>query len=217
MFLEPNCIYNRQVDIKRKINNVTGLFVFEGPDGVGKTSTVNEVEKRLHVAGLDCVCLSFPGKEQGTIGAHIYKLHHELSRYDVTQISQLSLQLLHVAAHIDTIEQRILPMLSEGKTVLLDRYWWSTWAYGITANIPVPQLEAIITIEKLVWRSVIPTTLFLLSRQQSLASPQLANVYKDLVRQESDNYPVIAIKNEDTTESISEEVTRLILAASCTG
>jgi len=194
---------------------VAGLFIFEGPDGVGKTSTINEVEKRLHIAGQDCVCLSFPGKEQGTIGAHIYKLHHDLARYDVSQISQLSLQLLHVAAHVDAIEQKILPMLGEGKTVLLDRYWWSTWAYGIAADIPAPQLEAIMTIERLVWRGVIPTTLFLLSRQQSLVPTHLAHVYKDLVRQESDNYPVIAIKNEDTVDSISEEVAQLILTATC--
>lgn len=188
--------------------------MFEGPNRVGKTTITSEVEKRLHIAGRACVCLSFPGKEHGTIGAHIYKLHHNLAYYDVLQLSPLSLQLLHVAAHVDAIERIILPLIREGKTILLDRYWWSTYAYGIAAGIPAPQLEAIISVEKLVWSGVIPTTLFLLSRQQVLATLALVDGYQNLATQESNNYPVIAIKNDDTVSSIADEVTRLILAAS---
>lgn len=192
---------------------MAGLFVFEGPDGVGKTKIIKEVEQRLHMAGRTCVCLSFPGKEHGTLGAHIYKLHHKPAHYDVMQLSPLSLQLLHVAAHVDTIERRILPLIREGMIILLDRYWWSTWVYGIANGIPASQLGAIISMEKQVWHGVVPAALFLLSRQQSLAIPILVDTYKDLCRQESDNYPVIAIKNEDTVDSVADEVTRLVLAA----
>lgn len=196
---------------------MAGLIVFEGPDGVGKTTVLREAEKRLRISGLACASLSFPGKERGTIGAHIYKLHHQLSIYDVTQLSPLSLQLLHVAAHVDTIEQRILPLIREGITVLLDRYWWSTWAYGILAKIPASQLEAIIGLEKLVWRGVVPTSLFLLSRQQSLPASHLTNIYQELVWQESKSYPVTCIQNnEDTVDSIAEEVTRLIVKSMVT-
>lgn len=193
---------------------MAGLFVFEGPNRVGKTTITREVEKRLHMAGLACVCLSFPGKENGTIGAHIYKLHHDLAHYDVAQLSPLSLQLLHVAAHVDAIERKILPMISEGAIVLLDRYWWSTWVYGIASGVPISQLEAIISMERLVWQGIVPTSLFLLSRQQSSADSILDDTYKELVKKESDNYPVIAIKNEDTVDSIADEVTRRVLAAS---
>lgn len=188
--------------------------MFEGPDGVGKTTIIKEVEKHLHMAGEACVSLSLPGKEQGTIGAHIYKLHHDLAHYDVAELSPLSLQLLHVAAHVDAIERIILPLIRNGRTVLLDRYWWSTYAYGIAAGIPVPQLEATIYLEKLVWRDVVPAALLLLSRQQVLATLALVDGYKNLVAQESGNYPVITIKNEDTVGAVADEVTRLILATS---
>jgi thymidylate kinase len=193
---------------------MAGLFVFEGPDKVGKTTIVKEVEKRLHIAGLTCASLSFPGKEQGTIGAHIYKLHHDLAHYNVRKLSPLSLQLLHIAAHVDTIEHRILPMISEGITVVLDRYWWSTWAYGISAGVSASQLEAIISIERQVWHGVVPTSLFLLSRQGLSGNSALVDIYNDLAKRESEEYPVITIKNEDTVDSVAGELTRLILAAS---
>lgn len=188
--------------------------MFEGPDGVGKTTTIKEVEKFVRVAGMDCVSLSFPGKEHGTIGALIYKLHHDLAHYDVTQLSPLSLQLLHVAAHVDTIERKILPMIHEGATILLDRYWWSTWVYGIASDIPASQLEAMISMERQVWNGVVPTSLFLLSRQQSSADSTLVDAYNDLAEKESANYPVIAIKNNGSVGSIADEITRHILVTS---
>lgn len=192
---------------------MAGLFVFEGPDHVGKTTIVKEVEKRFLRAGQACLSLSFPGKEDGTIGAHIYKLHHALARYDVMQLSPLSLQLLHIAAHVDAIERKILPMIREGTTILLDRYWWSTWAYGIAYGIPTSQLEALISIEKQVWHGVVPTSLFLLSRQESSVDSSLVAIYNELADKESDNYPVVNIKNTDTVGAIADEITRVILAA----
>ncbi len=191
---------------------MTRLFVFEGPDGVGKTTTVTAVEKRLRAMGRASVCLSFPGNEPGTLGAHIYKLHHQPAQYDVAKLSPLSLQILHVAAHVDNIERKILPLLREGTIVLLDRYWWSTLAYGVAAGVQLSQLKTIIALEKHVWSGVTPTHLFLFSRSQSLASQLIIDTYDDLYRQESNNYSVVKIENEDTIESLAEEVTRSIVA-----
>lgn len=191
---------------------MTRLFIFEGPDGVGKTTAISKVEKLLNAAGRTCACLSFPGNEPNTLGAHIYKLHHQPIHYDVAQLSPLSLQILHIAAHVDNIEQRILPLMREGTTVLLDRYWWSTWTYGIAGGVPQSQLASIIAVEKLIWNDVTPTRLFLLSRSQSLTSQTIVNTYEDLFRQESNNYPVIKLANEGSIELLAEEITRLILA-----
>ena len=186
--------------------------MFEGPDGVGKTTTILEVAKRLRTVGRRCVCLSFPGNEPGTLGAHIYKLHHQPTRYDVEKLSSLSLQTLHIAAHVDNIERQILPRLHEGTIVLLDRYWWSTWAYGMADGVLQSQLNAIIALEKLVWDGVVPTKLFLLSRSQSSASQVVVDAYKDLSLEESNNYSVIRIANEDTIDSLAEDVTRAIIS-----
>jgi dTMP kinase len=97
---------------------MAGLFVFEGPDQVGKSSVTLGAEQRLRKAGVACVRLSFPGDDPGTLGRHVYELHHAPASYGVESVLPLSLQLLHIAAHVDAIERRILPWLRAGTTVL---------------------------------------------------------------------------------------------------
>jgi len=186
------------------------LFVFEGPDGVGKSTIIGEVEERLHRVGESCVRLAFPGKEPGTLGLHIYELHHQAEQFGVRSLSPLSLQLLHVAAHVDAIERQILPYLQQGQVVLLDRYWWSTWVYGIANGLPIAQLERMIAMEKLVWQGVIPTTLFILSRTSSIVNPAIAKVYGELIEQERGIYPVTALVNDASIDTIADEVTNII-------
>lgn len=188
------------------------LFVFEGPDGAGKTTIIAEVKKRLHAVDQNCVLFSFPGKESGTLGAHIYELHHQPAQFGVEHLSALSLQILHVAAHVDTIERRIMPLLREGKTVLLDRYWWSTWVYGIAAGVPVAQLEKALAVEHLVWQEVRPTALFLMSRSSASIPSEIAQVYRELIEQESEKYSVVSIKNEDTIDLIVDEIFEIIIS-----
>lgn len=186
------------------------LFVFEGPDGVGKSTVIGEVEKRLHRLGERCVRLAFPGKELGTLGLHIYDLHHQPEHFGVRSLSSLSLQLLHVAAHVDAIERRILPLLQQGRVVLLDRYWWSTWVYGIADGLPVAQLERMIAMEKLVWQGVTPATLFFLSRSSTVVNSAIAKAYAELMAEERGKYPVAALVNDAGIDTIADEITSVI-------
>lgn len=187
------------------------LYVFEGPDGVGKTTVVNEVKNRLCEAGVKCASLSFPGKEPGTLGFHIYKLHHAPDEFGISDITPLSLQLLHVAAHIDSIQRKILPLIEEGVIILLDRYWWSSWAYGIVGGVPRAELKAVLDIEHLVWRNIVPTTVFLLSRAQPSANILLIDAYKELAAQETVNYPICEIRNESSIDMIVEKISQAII------
>lgn len=186
------------------------LFVFEGPDGVGKTTIINAVEKRLHERGQACSRFSFPGRESGTLGAHIYELHHQPAQFGVKDLSALSLQVLHVAAHVDLIERRILPSLRQGNTVLLDRYWWSTWVYGMTAKVPVAQLNQLLAVEHLIWQEVTPKQLFMMSRSSAPVPQDIAHTYLTLAEQESDKYPVVSIKNENRIELVADEILKIV-------
>ena len=102
------------------------LIVFEGPDGVGKSTLSLALAKRLKATGLAYEHLSFPGKEPGTVGRLVYDVHHDPAEYGIGKITAASLQALHIAAHLDVIERRILPALAKGRWVVLDRFWWST-------------------------------------------------------------------------------------------
>ena len=118
-----------------EVVNAGRLIVFEGPDGVGKSTLAQALTNRLMAMGLSCEHLSFPGKEEGTIGSLVYDVHHRPAGYGIGAITAASLQALHIAAHLDAIEQRIVPALNEGRWVILDRFWWSTWAYGCAAGV----------------------------------------------------------------------------------
>ena len=122
------------------------LIVFEGPDGVGKSTLSLALADRLKAMGLMCQHLSFPGKEEGTVGRLVYDVHHDPVQYGVEKITAASLQTLHIAAHLDAIEQRILPAIGEGRWVILDRFWWSTWVYGRVAGIAGTTLDALIQV-----------------------------------------------------------------------
>ena len=76
------------------------LIVFEGPDGVGKSTLAKEVAAVLSGRGTPCDLLAFPGREPGTLGWHVYQLHHDPGLFGIANIPPASLQLLHVAAHL---------------------------------------------------------------------------------------------------------------------
>ena len=140
------------------------LIVFEGPDGVGKSTLSVALADRLKAMGLTCQHLSFPGKDVGTVGRLVYDVHHDPDQYGVEEITAASLQALHIAAHLDAIERRIMPDLSEGRWVILDRFWWSTWVYGRVAGIERTTLDALIQVERLHWKGVQPDAVFLIDR-----------------------------------------------------
>src|SRR5260370_13786931 len=111
------------------------LVVFEGPDGVGKSELALRFKTWLLEHGFAAELLSFPGKEEGTLGKLVYDLHLHPERFHLTALTPASLQAMHIAAHLDAIERRIVPSLKLGRIVVLDRFWWSTFVYGIASGV----------------------------------------------------------------------------------
>ena len=187
------------------------LIVFEGPDGVGKSTLSLALANRLKAMGLMCEHLSFPGKEEGTIGRLVYDVHHDPAQYGIEEIAAASLQTLHIAAHLDAIEQRILPDLSEGHWVILDRFWWSTWAYGHVAGIERTTLDALIQVERLHWNGVQPDAVFLVDRSNDSFDSdnrgRLRESYQALYGNEKNRYLVRQIQND---RPVDESVNRVL-------
>jgi thymidylate kinase len=183
------------------------LVVFEGPDGVGKTTLAAAVGRALEGRGVTCDLLAFPGREPGTLGSLVYQLHHDPGRFGVASIPAASLQLLHVAAHLDAISRRILPALQVGRWVVLDRFWWSTFVYGLVTGARKETLDATIAVEKVEWGEVTPAMAFLVRRARPLRDGEpldlwqkLVPAYHELALAEQARHPVCLIDNEGTVE-----------------
>lgn len=189
------------------MTNAGKLYVFEGPDGVGKSTLADWFAAHLRESGIQCILLSFPGKEKGTLGKHVYELHHDLARFEFDTLAPASLQLLHVAAHIDAIENRIKPLLGEGTTVVLDRFWWSTFVYGLVGGASRAVLDRMVALERAVWDPVQPDELFLITRSEPLRAeppelwPRWREEYLRLSDVEQRNHPVVVVPNESLPEA----------------
>ena len=190
------------------------LIVFEGPDRVGKSTLSEALADRLKSMGLACDHLSFPGKEEGTVGHLVYDVHHEPASYGLDSIADISLQALHIAAHLDEIERRILPALQQGRWVVLDRFWWSTWVYGRAASVESSTLDALIQAERLHWRDVKPDALFLIDRSNDEvdrdARAPLREGYQALSDRERGQHPIHRIQNDGTVEDSLAQMLALL-------
>ncbi|MBD3343353.1 MAG: hypothetical protein GF353_29925 [Candidatus Lokiarchaeota archaeon] len=193
------------------------LFTFEGSDGVGKSSLSKLVAEHLIGKGLECVYYSFPGKEEGTIGNIVYRIHHNKEDFNINSINPTSLQILHIAAHIDTIESQIVPNIEKGKIILLDRFWWSTLVYGKVYGVRSDSLAHMIELEKTHWGSLKPTMAFLITREKSLRENtnlvtwrKLNNEYRKLLREESTHYETAEIENNsDINDALDTILNRI--------
>jgi dTMP kinase len=104
------------------------LIVFEGAEGAGKTTQIRILAERLATAGVPSIAVREPG---GTpVGDEIREilLHPE---QDITAPTEA---LLFMASRAELIAREILPSLSGGKVVLVDRFFLSTYAYQIVGR-----------------------------------------------------------------------------------
>jgi len=116
-----------------------GLFItFEGGEGAGKTTLIEEIYKHLLQEGRQVLKTREPG---GTpLGEEIRALllHHQ---GPVSPYAELSLFLASRAQHIAEV---ILPALQAGKIVLCDRFNDSTIAYqGMARGLGVEKVTAV--------------------------------------------------------------------------
>lgn len=169
------------------------VFVFEGPDGVGKTTLVDRVRQELVNVGRPVLAASFPGRQPGTLGAHVNDLHHRPAKYDVRTLTPDALQVLHIAAHVDTIESAIRPHVDIGGVVLLDRYWWSTWVYGRLSGVSTAALTRMIDLEHHYWRGLPPRAVFLLSRSPACVEIDRRNAFVE----QAQEYKAVATRDQE--------------------
>jgi len=113
------------------------LVVFEGAEGAGKSTQLRLLADWLGARGRDVVAVREPG---GTIiGDEIRRILLDPNA-DIVPRSEA---LLFMASRAQLVEREIRPALESGVTVLLDRFFLSTYAYqGVGRGIPEADLRA---------------------------------------------------------------------------
>ena len=101
-----------------------GLFVaFEGMDGSGNTTQSKLLADFLKSEGLDVVLTKEP--TEGYVGKRIREVLQKKA-----SASPLELQQMFVADRREHMAALVEPALKSGKTVITDRYMFSTLAFG---------------------------------------------------------------------------------------
>ena len=189
------------------------LFVLEGADGVGKGELSKRLVDFLASRGVPVRQVAFPGNESGTLGNLVYEIHHRPSSYGLGVIDPVALQVLHIAAHIDAITRFIRPELEQGVSVVLDRYWWSTWVYGVLSGVNKVVLDRMISLEKSVWRDLKPTVVWLVTRSTPLRVEtgkwgDIQELYVALAKTEAKETRIEKVSNDASIEASSDVICR---------
>ncbi|WP_227679568.1 dTMP kinase [Psychrobacter sp. Pi2-51] len=101
-----------------------GRFIsFEGTEGVGKTTAIEQLCARLQDSDIDYLRTREPG------GSPFAERVREILLDPVTEINDDTELLLLFAARCDHMQQVILPALQQGTWVICDRFTDSTIAY----------------------------------------------------------------------------------------
>jgi dTMP kinase len=100
------------------------FFVFDGVDGAGKSTQLNLFADWLRERGQDVVCFADPGTT--ALGGQMRALL--LGDHQVP-IHMRSEMLMFMTARCQLVEELIKPALASGKTVVCDRYVFSTVVY----------------------------------------------------------------------------------------
>ena len=101
-----------------------GLFIsFEGPEGSGKSTHVQELARWLRQRGYRVLVTREPG------GTGLAKTLRQYLLHTKTPVAPLSELLLYEADRAQHMDECVLPALKKGQVVLCDRFSDSTVAY----------------------------------------------------------------------------------------
>ncbi|MDO4778043.1 MAG: dTMP kinase [Tissierellia bacterium] len=119
---------------------MSGKFVvFEGSDGSGKTTILNNVKKYLDESNIEYILTREPGGTK--IGE---KIRDILLNNKNKEMDYRTEALLFAAARAQSVEEVLRPALNQGKLVISDRYVLSSIAYqGYARELSIDGVKGI--------------------------------------------------------------------------
>jgi dTMP kinase len=114
------------------------LITVEGIDGAGKTTLVSGLAGALRVRGREVEVLREPG------GVELSERLRALVKDPALTVGARAEALVYAAARAQLVEERLRPLLAEGRWVLLDRFVDSSLAYqGAGRGLGVEAVRAL--------------------------------------------------------------------------
>jgi dTMP kinase len=103
------------------------LFVFEGPDGTGKSTQAVRFKAFLETRGLNPLHIREPGSTP--FGERVREILITRCKNDEADITPEAEMLLYMACRSQLYRTVIQPALEHGQWVILERSYYSTFAY----------------------------------------------------------------------------------------
>lgn len=118
-----------------KKNTLKGKFiVFEGLDGSGQSTQAGLLKEFLSENGFNAILTKEP-----TLDSEAGKKIRKILNKEI-KVSPSQLQELMVQDRREHLEKVIIPALEEGKIVISDRYFLSTFAFGVSDGLDLEWL-----------------------------------------------------------------------------
>jgi dTMP kinase len=152
------------------------LITIEGIDGAGKTTLAAALRDALAVRGLEVQLVREPG------GVELAERLRVLLADPTLHIAAESEALLYAAARAQLVQELLVPLLSEGSPVLMDRFADSSLAYqGAGRGLGIDRVRAL---NDFATAGVRPQRTLLLALDPELAQARLAAEGRPLDRLE---------------------------------
>jgi dTMP kinase len=177
------------------------FITFEGGEGAGKSTLIEEVFRYLTSRGFDVLKTREPG---GTsLGEKIRSLVLE-SKERVSSLAELALFLGSRAQHVEEV---IIPALKEGKIVLCDRFNDSSVAYqGIARNLGKEEVASVCHFFS---KGLVPTLTFYLDIDPKIGMQRVQRSrVKDRIEQEDFSFHTLV---RNAFLSIAKESSRIFV------
>lgn len=160
------------------------FFVFEGPEGVGKTTQIELLYQRLLERGVRCIKTREPG---GTPFSEKIRDLFKMSDESIEPPLPMTELFLICAARVQHVQKVIKPALRKNIVILCDRFLDSTYVYQhIIGGADKADIDLV---HNLLAPSLMPTLTFFLHCGPSVSIERLSGI-KFQQKDRLDNLPI---------------------------
>jgi len=176
---------------------------FEGIDYSGKSTQIQELQKKLQQNGIETIIVREPG---GTTISE--KIRDLLLSNDHSEMHRITEFLLYEAARAQLVHQKILPLLDKNIHIIADRFFDSTTAYqGYGRKL---NLEVIQTINRFATSNLLPYRTFFIDISPEEAEKRHQYQKRNKDRLEKSGIPFYQLIQAGFSQMCLEEPERFI-------